>query len=580
MMNQKSKLPGRKQVSLSRKVSRMVLLGTLVLGLILMAVVLCLYAVAVANQYIAASFSLVRGASGVLSEMEDAEPLSLEVMGRYRSMTAEERAEVNTKAYAERFADLTERDDYRSIRTILGYFLESSDVYDLYLATYDRDTEALIYIADPDERDAVLPGYWERVDATEAGKFLSWNGEGMLYDIGWMEKYGWICTSGMPLKNSAGETFGFVLADTTLSGLVPRLTDFSLQYIIVMAVLILLFGWFMMRRTGSMLVRPINAIAKAARTYVKGKEENGRTDGSFSSLNITTGDEIENLAASMMTMEKDITLYEDRLARVSAEKERIGTELNLARRIQADMLPSIFPAFPDRQEIDIFATMKPAREVGGDFYDFFFVDQDRLALVIADVSGKGIPAAMFMMMAKNMIQTQAASGKPPHEVLEKVNRLICRNNQETMFVTVWFAVLDLKTGILTASNAGHEYPVLKRPDGCFEVIRDRHGFVIGGFPDVKFSEYEIRMEVGSKLFVYTDGVPEATSADHAFFGLERTVEALNSAKDGSPQEILRTVNSAVEHFAGDAEQFDDLTMMCIEYRGIGKNHQGTHARNG
>jgi sigma-B regulation protein RsbU (phosphoserine phosphatase) len=273
----------------------------------------------------------------------------------------------------------------------------------------------------------------------------------------------------------------------------------------------------------------------------------------------------------MSEMEEDLVAYEDNLTKVTAEKQRIGTELELATRIQADMLPNIFPAFPERQEFTIYASMTPAKEVGGDFYDFFFVDQDRLAMVIADVSGKGIPAAMFMMMAKSMIQTQAASGRGPREVLETVNHLICQNNREEMFVTVWFAILDLNTGILNAANAGHEFPILKKPGGCFEIFKDKHGFVIGGMDGVKYREYEIRLEPGARLFVYTDGVAEATSADKELFGMDRAVQALNDAADQSPEGLLRAVNAAVSRFVGDAEQFDDLTMLCIEYRGKEEN---------
>jgi len=317
-----------------------------------------------------------------------------------------------------------------------------------------------------------------------------------------------------------------------------------------------------------MMVEPINAIADAAQNYVQDKYNGVQTEeGRFAGLNITTGDEIENLANSMTEMEKDIAAYEDNLTRVTAEKQRIGTELALATRIQADMLPNIFPAFPERSDFSIFASMTPAKEVGGDFYDFFFVDHDRLAMVIADVSGKGIPAAMFMMMAKSMIQTQAASGRAPGEVLETVNRLICANNREEMFVTVWFAILDLKTGLLTAANAGHEYPVLKQPDGGFELFKDKHGLAIGAMSGMKYREYEVQMNPGAKLFVYTDGVAEATNAQNELFGMTRTVDALNQAADKSPEEILQSVNSAVESFVGDAEQFDDLTMMCLEFRG-------------
>ena len=545
----------------------MFLAGTIALGLILMFIVLALYSLAVANQYIATSYNLSRRASRVLQSMGNVEPLYNEVMGRYRAMTEAERAEVDSEAYEARFADITEREDYKSIRTTLGYFLESSDLYDIYFAMYDRETGALVYIADPSEEDAALPGYWEEIEPREMNKFLSWNGEGMLYDISKMEKYGWICTAGVPMKNEAGETIGFVLSDITLSGLLRKLSTFCLQYFIAMVVLVLLFGWIMVRRTRKMMVEPINAIADAAQNYVQDKYNGVQTEGRFAALNITTGDEIENMANSMTEMEKDIAVYEDNLTKVTAEKQRIGTELALATRIQADMLPNIFPAFPERSEFSIYASMTPAKEVGGDFYDFFFVDHDRLAMVIADVSGKGIPAAMFMMMAKSMIQTQAASGRSPGEVLENVNRLICANNREEMFVTVWFAMLDLRTGLMTAANAGHEYPVLKQPEGGFELFKDKHGLAIGAMEGMKYREYQVQMNPGAKLFVYTDGVAEATNAQNELFGMSRTVDALNRAADKSPEEILQAVNSAVEAFVGDAEQFDDLTMMCIEFRG-------------
>ena len=259
--------------------------------------------------------------------------------------------------------------------------------------------------------------------------------------------------------------------------------------------------------------------------------------------------------------------YRRDLLAMTLREERVNTELALATRIQTDMLPNIFPPFPDRPEIEIYASMDPAKEVGGDFYDFFFVDQDHLALVIADVSGKGIPAAMFMMMAKSMLQTQAAAGNSPREVLETVNRLICENNKEKMFITVWFGILDLETGLLTAANAGHEYPILKTPGGEYELVKDKHGFVLGGMKRMKYTDYTLAMAPGSKLFVYTDGVAEAMNAQKELFGLERTLQALNAAKDAPPEGVLRSVDEAVARFAAGAEQVDDLTMMCVEYCG-------------
>ena len=280
-----------------------------------------------------------------------------------------------------------------------------------------------------------------------------------------------------------------------------------------------------------------------------------------------TGDEIEILANTFGKLSDQMDGYIRNILAMTAEKERAGTELALAARLQEDMLPNKFPAFPDRQEFHIFASMNPAREVGGDFYDFFFVDDDHLALVIADVSGKGIPAAMFMMMAKNMIQNQAMAGHSPQEVLGTVNQMIYENNKEEMFVTVWFGLLDLSSGILTAANAGHEYPMLKKPDGPFEVIKDRHGFVLGTMEGMKYREYELHLDPGAKLFVFTDGLSEAQNVEEELFGRDRIVQTLNSAMDEPPEGILRAVDQAVADFVGEAEQFDDLTMLCIEYSG-------------
>ena len=185
--------------------------------------------------------------------------------------------------------------------------------------------------------------------------------------------------------------------------------------------------------------------------------------------------------------------------------------------------------------------------------------------MIADVSGKGIPAALFMTVTKAMIKNCAMSGLSPAAALESVNRQVCETNQEDMFVTAWIGVLEISAGRLTAANAGHEYPALKTPDGSFTLFKDKHGFVVGGMEDVTYREYELRLKPGTKLFVYTDGVPEATNGSKELFGTERMLEALNQNGDGSPEELLRNVRGAVDAFVGEAEQFDDLTMLCLEY---------------
>ena len=252
--------------------------------------------------------------------------------------------------------------------------------------------------------------------------------------------------------------------------------------------------------------------------------------------------------------------------REEVEKERITTELQMAKRIQSSMLPHIFPPFPDRKEFDVYASMDPARDVGGDFYDFFLIDEDHLCLVMADVSGKGIPAALFMMISKVILQSCAMLGRSPGEILTKTNEAICSDNQVDMFVTVWLGILEISTGKITAANAGHEYPVLKQ-NGQFELLKDKHGFVIGGMEGMRYKEYELRLLPGDKIFLYTDGVPEATDAESKMFGTDRMLAALNEAPEAAPETILKNVRTAVDGFVKDAEQFDDLTMLCLEYKG-------------
>ena len=207
--------------------------------------------------------------------------------------------------------------------------------------------------------------------------------------------------------------------------------------------------------------------------------------------------------------------------------------------------------------------MTPAKEVGGDFYDVFLLDDDHLGLVIADVSGKGVPAALFMMMAKGLIRNDAMRGDTPAQVLENANEQICANNEEQMFVTVWFGVLEVSTGRITAANAGHEYPIIKQPDGSFELFKDKHGFVLGGIMNKKYKQYELTLQKGGTLFVYTDGAPEATAANEEMFGTQRLVDTLNAQADGSPQQLISRVYDEVGKFVGDAPQFDDLTMLAI-----------------
>ena len=311
---------------------------------------------------------------------------------------------------------------------------------------------------------------------------------------------------------------------------------------------------------GKRIVQPLNNITRQIASLSEDNLE-------FTMKNeYRTGDEIEVLAESFAKISHKTVLYLDKVRTVTAEKERISTELQMANQIQESMLPSIFPAFPERKEFDIYAIMDPAREVGGDFYDFFLIDEDHLCVVMADVSGKGVPAALFMMISKIILQSCAMLGRSAGEILTKTNEALCSNNKMEMFVTVWLGILEISTGKVTAANAGHEYPVMMR-GGKFEIVKDKHGLVIGGLDGIKYREYEMQLEPGDKLFLYTDGVVEATRNNSELFGTERMLKALNRMASGRPYEILRSVRTAVDDFVGEDEQFDDLTMLCLEYRG-------------
>lgn len=314
------------------------------------------------------------------------------------------------------------------------------------------------------------------------------------------------------------------------------------------------------------VLHPLRKIQRNIRMYTKNKDREMVTSN-LRELQLVN--EMGQLSEDVITLAEEIDNYLEEIQTITEEKQRISAELSLASRIQADMLPSSFPPYPERTDVNLYASMTPAKEVGGDYYDFFKVDENHIALVIADVSGKGIPASLFMMITKIMAENAVTvdSMQSPAMIMEKLNEQICKHNKEEMFVTLWLGILDLKTGRVAASNAGHENPILKQPGGTFQVLHDKHGFVLGGMEGIKYNEYEFMMEPDSKLFLYTDGVPEATNENNELFGMDRLVDTLRDAQDETPEGILNAVNNAVEEFTGDALQFDDLTMLCVHYVG-------------
>jgi len=314
------------------------------------------------------------------------------------------------------------------------------------------------------------------------------------------------------------------------------------------------------------VLRPVRSLAQATREFVP--EEDGiYSPERISRVKIRSNDEIGDLSRDIRMMQESIVTNMENLARMTAEKERTATELKMAVKIQADALPNVFPAFPEHGEFDIFAGMTPAKEVGGDFYDFFLIDETHLGIVMADVTDKGMPAALFMMSAKSLIRTYAGMEKSPAQIIQAVNDRLCENNRELMFVTVWFGILDLSAGRITAVNAGHELPALMPAGGRFNLIRERPGLMVGARKGMRWRELEIELTPGAKIFLYTDGVPDAHNPAGNMFGEERMVRALNEGCEKSPEKLLRHMKKAVDAFVQGGAQFDDLTMLCLEFKG-------------
>ena len=355
---------------------------------------------------------------------------------------------------------------------------------------------------------------------------------------------------------------GDIFSDIVIGHTRSYLINFVLVAIIVFAFGIL--GFTLIGRR--YILKPVEDIAKRAGEFVDavGRVETPE-DLTYGVVDVRDDTELRDLSqqlAHMMATTKD---YMVNLKQITAEKERIGAELSVASQIQADMLPSIFPPFSDRSEFDIYATMHPAKEVGGDFYDFFMADEDHLVMVMADVSGKGVPAALFMVIAKTLIKNLAQSEKShsPSDILEDVNGQLCEGNKEEMFVTVWLGILEISTGRGMAANAGHEHPAIRRAGGNFELVKYRHSPAVAVMEGMKFKEHEFRLNPGDTLFVYTDGVPEATNAENELFGPDRLLEALNREPDADPAKLLQNISEDIDAFVADAPQFDDTTMLAF-----------------
>ena len=372
-------------------------------------------------------------------------------------------------------------------------------------------------------------------------------------------------TSLVPIKDTDGNVTAILCVQRPMSELAEGRHRFIMRIAFLTLVLIVFATLMAVLYFQEQFVSPMKKITREAERFAK---ENSRANtGELS--NISRISEIEVLAGSLGRMESDTLAYISEITQMTARQERIGTELSVARNIQAAVLPCDFPPFPEHHEFDIYAIMTPAREIGGDFYDFFLIDDDHLGLVIADVSGKGVPAALFMMISKLLIKLRASSrsGGTPADMLADVNNTLCERNKLELFVSVWLAILTISTGDGIAANAGHEYPAVCRAGGQYEMIKYRHSPPVATMEGLRFRNNEFHMNPGDSLFVYTDGVTEAADQADELFGEERMLAALNRQPDADPQQVIENVQEGIRAFVGDAEQFDDITMLAMRYNG-------------
>lgn len=459
----------------------------------------------------------------------------------------------------------TADEEYNAIRKQIQHTADAEACSVIYVAKVHTDTKEREYIYnivsktsgfspyDIGFRDEVGDGFMSAYDSILKG-------ESELHNF--MYARSGYTTSIFPIRDEAGNVAAIVGVVKNMDLLTSVKKGYIMRIILTEAVIAVISGIFWIICLKRRIVTPIRKVSEAALNMVEHLE-----DGTSPEIIVKSDDEIKALADSFSKMYREVGAYIVKLGKVMAEKERIGAELDVAAKIQTSMLPCIFPPFPNRKEFDIYAAMNPAKEVGGDFYDFFMVDDDHLAFVVADVSGKGVPAALFMVIGKTLIKDHTEPGDDLGDVFTEVNNLLCASNSEEMFITAFEGVLNLKTGELRYVNAGHETPFLCRGDGVYEPFKVKAGFVLAGMEGIRYKSGSIQLEPGDKIFQYSDGVPEAINISSEQYGMERLGQTLakNSAK--TPVELLPAVKADMDLFVGDAEQFDDITMLCIRFNG-------------
>jgi len=473
------------------------------------------------------------------------------------------------------YLDNGKDDEYFVIYEALKELKTSFDLTYLYVATQSRTSGAAVYVFDifsEGNDPALVEDLGDELSDADAAAFESAEQTfltGRIEDstVVSITTYGWLVSAYVPIYSSVGVVTAVVGADISMNRIIGEILLRSLQILLITVVVIVLFLLILRYITGRLIVYPVTDLSG----HMDGFDPR---DSRLDMIEVRkSGDEFQNIAQSFNHMIKDIRYYMDNLAAVTADRERIATELDIATKIQSSMLPCIFPAFPHRDEFDIYASMLPAKEVGGDFYDFFLIDDSTLAVVIADVSGKGIPAALFMVIAKTLLKNnaQSADSKSPKEVFELVNNKLCENNDTGMFVTAFMGYLDIPSGLFKFVNAGHNPPLIKKAGGEYEFLKTKPALVLAGMEDMKYTDHEISLDAGDMICLYTDGITEAVNRENELFSDPRLLEKANRYKECTAEELVVKLKDEVYLFADGAEQADDITMLVLKYQ-LGGDH--------
>ncbi len=498
----------------------------------------------------------------------------------YESIPEEERQNPTDPAYLGRFSPL-QSEEYNDLKSRLTRLSNETGSKWIDLRLIDEENRRVIFLLDTEERDddKYSCGYW--IDMSELGNAYTFEDrdrnsldeEQDLFRIA----TGIVNTLSMSNDNrfsvyapfyrlGTKEIIGYIGIGEEMTSVERDKAVFVFSFGLVYFFILVLITLILIPLINRILIKPLTKLSKAAKQYGKSGGQDSRI---FEKLKIRSHDEIYVLWESMRDMEHSISSYMENLTAVTAENQRIETELDLGAGIQRSMLPKELSDYTKERDFHLSASIRPAREVGGDFYDFFAIDEDHIGLCIADVSGKGVPASLFMVVARTLIKNTARQETEAAKILERVNREICENNPELMFVTVFFGIYTVSERILSYVNAGHEDPAVYRKEkGIFELLLEEHDPMIGYDPELTFTERKLSFSPGDRLFLYTDGIPESTDPSEALYGTERMMACLNEHHSLSGNDLLAAVEKDALAYAKGAPQFDDMTMLLLEVHQI------------